>query len=116
MNLPVLAINHLIASLWMMHRGGTFSGEVVTGRCLLRGGLVVLLICSSAADTLSPSTEESFHAINIASVLRSLLLGLIVRILLAAVDFLRTATVRLVLLHLPAAVSTKPGLRTALAI
>lgn len=70
MNLPILAINHLIASVWMVHRGGTLSGEIVTGRCLLRGGLIVLLICSSAPDTLSPSTEESFHAIDIVSVLR----------------------------------------------
>ena len=115
MNLPVLAINHLIASLWMMHRGGTFSGEVVTGRCLLRGGLVVLLICSSAADTLSPSTEESFHAIDIVSVLRRLLLGLIVIVLLRAVHFLMAAA-RLVLLHLPVTVSSKSGLGTALSI
>ena len=115
MNLPILAINHLIAALRMMHSGGTFSGEVVTGRCRLGARLVVLLICSSAADTLSPSTEESFHAIYIVSVLRRLLLGLIVIILLRAVHFLMAAA-RLVLLHLSAIVSTESGLGTALSI
>ena len=115
MYLPILAVNHLIAALWMMHRSGTFSSEVVARRCLLGGRFVELLICSSTADALTPSTEKALHAINIVSVLRSLLLGLIVIILLTTVNFLM-ATVRLVLLHLTAAISTKSGLGTALTI
>ena len=115
MNLPILAINHLITSLWMMHRGCSFSSEVVTVRCLHGTRFVVLLIGSSAADTLPPSTEESFHAIDIVSILRRLLLGLIVIILLRAVNFLMAA-IRLMLLGLSAIVASKSGLGTSLSI
>lgn len=101
-----------------MHGGAALSSEVVAGRRLLRisSRLVAELGVDRtvAAHALASRTEESLHIAEVARILRSLLLLVLLRLIGAVENFLMRAT--LVPLQALAVVGCESGLSPALAI
>ena len=108
--LRVLIVGDLVASLRMHHRIALAS-EVMTGGGLLGRRLVELAVGATAADALPSSTEEAFHAVEVAdSILRGRLLGLTLSSINLLVRLLMILVLQL------AAVVSKSLLRSARAV
>lgn len=112
LNLSVLTINHLVATLWLMHGGRSLTWEVLACRSLLGGRLIELPVCSTTPDTLASSTKEAFHTVEIVNILWSLLLLRLVAVL-GVVIFLMATTL---VLQIITTVVTESGLCIALSI
>ena len=108
--LPVLIIDHLVASLLRMHHRIALASKIMTSWGLLGRRLVVLAVGATAADALPPSTEEAFHAVEVAN--SSILLGRLLCLTLSSVNLL----VRLLLVLQLATVVSKTLLRPALTV
>lgn len=79
LNLPVLTVNHLVLALGV--EALALAAEVVAASSL-GGHRLIKLATVVASDSLSTSTEETFHTVEISSVLRILL-----RSFLGVIDF-----------------------------